>query len=132
MGYEFATIDIETTGLDRYKDKITWIGVGLAKNIDSPLSKTLIYDASDPEDMRKFANVIKNIRKAKARTVFQNGKFDTLFMEHALKLRIPIDEDVMLMATAYDLAAEHGLKQMAQAYLGVPDWDFKKKEKPGE
>lgn len=129
MGYEFATIDIETTGLDRYKDKITWIGVGLAKNIDSPLSKTLIYDASDPEDMRKFANVIKNIRKAKARTVFQNGKFDTLFMEHALKLRIPIDEDVMLMATAYDLAAEHGLKKMAQAYLGVPDWDIKKKEK---
>lgn len=131
MSYGFATIDIETTGLNRYKDKITWIGVGLAKDIDSPISKLLIYDASNEEDLRKFRNVVKHIRKEKARTVFQNGKFDTLFMEHHLGLRIPIDEDVMLMGTAYDLVAEHGLKKMAQAYLGVPDWDIKKKDKLG-
>lgn len=131
MSYGFATIDIETTGLNRYKDKITWIGVGLAKDIDSPISKLLIYDASNEDDLRKFRNVVKHIRKEKARTVFQNGKFDTLFMEHHLGLRIPIDEDVMLMGTAYDLVAEHGLKKMAQAYLGVPDWDIKKKDKLG-
>ena len=131
MSYGFATIDIETTGLNRYKDRITWIGVGLAKDIDSPISKLLIYDASNEEDLRKFRNVVKHIRKEKARTVFQNGKFDTLFMEHHLGLRIPIDEDVMLMGTAYDLVAEHGLKKMAQAYLGVPDWDIKKKDKLG-
>lgn len=131
MSYGFATIDIETTGLNRYKDKITWIGVGLAKDIDSPISKLLIYDASNEDDLRKFRNVVKHIRKEKARTVFQNGKFDTLFIEHHLGLRIPIDEDVMLMGTAYDLVAEHGLKKMAQAYLGVPDWDIKKKDKLG-
>lgn len=131
MSYGFATIDIETTGLNRYKDKITWIGVGLAKDIDSPVSKLLIYDGSNEDDLRKFRNVVKHIRKEKARTVFQNGKFDTLFMEHHLGLRIPIDEDVMLMGTAYDLVAEHGLKKMAQAYLGVPDWDIKKKDKLG-
>lgn len=131
MSYGFATIDIETTGLNRYKNKITWIGVGLAKDIDSPISKLLIYDASNEDDLRKFRNVVKHIRKEKARTVFQNGKFDTLFMEHHLGLRIPIDEDVMLMGTAYDLVAEHGLKKMAQAYLGVPDWDIKKKDKLG-
>lgn len=131
MSYGFATIDIETTGLNRYKDKITWIGVGLAKDIDSPVSKLLIYDASNEDDLRKFRNVVKHIRKEKARTVFQNGKFDTLFIEHHLGLRIPIDEDVMLMGTAYDLVAEHGLKKMAQAYLGVPDWDIKKKDKLG-
>lgn len=131
MSYGFATIDIETTGLNRYKDKITWIGVGLAKDIDSPVAKLLIYDASNEDDLRKFRNVVKHIRKEKARTVFQNGKFDTLFIEHHLGLRIPIDEDVMLMGTAYDLVAEHGLKKMAQAYLGVPDWDIKKKDKLG-
>lgn len=129
--YRYVTIDIETTGLNRYKDKITWIGVGLAKDIDSPISKLLIYDASNKDDLRKFRNVVKHIKKEKARTVFQNGKFDTLFMEHHLGLRIPIDEDVMLMGTAYDLVAEHGLKKMAQAYLGVPDWDIKKKDKLG-
>lgn len=131
MSYGFATIDIETTGLNRYKDRITWIGVGLAKDIDSPISKLLIYDGSNEDDLRKFRNVVKHIRTEKARTVFQNGKFDTLFMEHHLGLRIPIDEDVMLMGTAYDLVAEHGLKKMAQAYLGVPDWDIKKKDKLG-
>lgn len=131
MSYGFATIDIETTGLNRYKDKITWIGVGLAKDIDNPISKLLIYDASNEDDLRKFRNVVKHIRKEKARTVFQNGKFDTLFMEHHLGMRIPIDEDVMLMGTAYDLVAEHKLKKMAQAYLGVPDWDIKKKDKLG-
>lgn len=131
MSYGFATIDIETTGLNRYKDKITWIGVGLSKDIDSPISKMLIYDASSESDLKKFRNVVKHIKTEKARTVLQNGKFDTLFIEHHLRLRIPIDEDVMLMGTAYDLVAEHGLKKMAQAYLGVPDWDIKKKDKLG-
>ena len=131
MSYGFATIDIETTGLNRYKDRITWIGVGLAKDIDSPISKMLIYDASNEDDLRRFRNVVKHIKKEKARTVLQNGKFDTLFIEHHMGLRIPIDEDVMLMGTAYDLVAEHGLKKMAQAYLGVPDWDIKKKDKLG-
>lgn len=129
MSYGFATIDIETTGLNRYKDKITWIGVGLSKDIDSPISKMLIYDASNEADLKKFRNVVKHIKKEKARTVLQNGKFDTLFIEHHMGLRIPIDEDIMLMGTAYDLVAEHGLKKMAQTYLGVPDWDIKKKDK---
>ena len=131
MKYQFATIDIETTGLNRYKDKITWIGVGLAVDVESGLSKMLIYDASNPIELKKFKNVLRHVKESKTRCVFQNGKFDTLFLEHHLDTRIPIDEDIMLMATAYDLAAEHGLKKMAQSYLGVPDWDIKKKDKLG-
>lgn len=129
MKYSHAVIDIETTGLNRYKDRITWIGVGLAKGLDEPLSKILVYDASNPEDLRKFRNVIRHIREEGTRTVFQNGKFDTLFIEHVLGIKIPIHEDIMLMGTAFDLVAEHGLKKMAQRYLGVPDWDIKKKDK---
>lgn len=131
MSYQYATIDIETTGLNRYKDSITWIGVGLAKTIDDDLSKILIYDGKSKSDMQKFRNVMKHVREAKAKTVFQNGKFDTLFIEQQLGLKIPIHEDIMLMGTAYDLVAKHGLKKMAQAYLGVPDWDISKKEKLG-
>lgn len=125
----YATIDIETTGLNRYKDKITWIGVGISKAIDEDISKMYIYDASSPEDIEKFSNLVNNLAKRKVTTVFQNGKFDTLFIEERLGLKIPIQEDVMLMATAYDLAEEHGLKYMARKYLGVPDWDISKKEK---
>lgn len=131
MSYQFATIDIETTGLNRYKDSITWIGVGLAKDVAHPISKMLIYDATNPKGIQKFRNVIRHARDNKTRCVFQNGKFDTLFIEQHLGLRIPISEDVMLMATAFDLVAEHGLKKMAQSYLGVPDWDIKKKDKLG-
>lgn len=131
MSYQYATIDIETTGLNRYTDRVTFIGVGLAETLDSSLSKILIYDATCEDDLRKFQNVLKHIRKAKTRTVFQNGKFDTLFLEHKYGLKIPIHEDVMLLGTAYDLAAEHGLKKMAQVYLGVSDWDITKKEKLG-
>lgn len=125
----YATIDIETTGLNRYKDEITWIGVGIADNLENEFSHLFIYNAKNPLDIKKFLNLVGNLAKKKVSTVFQNGKFDTLFLEEKLGTKIPISEDVMLMATAYDLAEEHGLKYMAQKYLGVPDWDIKKKEK---
>lgn len=131
MAYEYATIDIETTGLNRYKDKITWIGVGLAKDLDSDLDKTLIYNAANPKHMKRFHKLCTRLKEHRVKVIFQNGKFDTLFIEHHEGVRLPISEDVMLMGTAYDLVAEHGLKKMAQAYLGVPDWDIKKKDKLG-
>ena len=129
MMYEYATIDIETTGLDRYKHEITFIGIGLAKDLESDLDKLYIYEAADPESMEKFHKRCEWLKKNKVKCIWQNGKFDTLFIEHHEGIKLPISEDIMLMGTAYDLVAEHGLKKMAQAYLGVPDWDIKKKDK---
>lgn len=126
---KYATIDIETTGLNRYKDKITWIGIGLSEEIGKDIKYSYTYNMSDPQAVERFRKMYNNIKQHKLTTVFQNGKFDTLFIEEQLRLKIPIHEDVMLLATAYDLAAEHGLKAMAQAYLGVPDWDISKKDK---
>lgn len=126
---KYVTIDIETTGLNRYKDKITWIGIGLSEEIGKDIKYSYTYNMSDPQAVERFRKMYNKIKQHKLTTVFQNGKFDTLFIEEQLKLKIPIHEDVMLLATAYDLAAEHGLKAMAQAYLGVPDWDISKKDK---
>lgn len=128
MGYKYATIDIETTGLNRFKDKITWIGVGFAEDLHSDV-KIKTFNLDKPEDLRGFLSAVERMRKYKMTTVFQNGKFDTLFMEVGIDIRLPISEDVMLMGTAYDLSAEHNLKKMAMKYLGVPDWDISKKEK---
>lgn len=125
----YATIDIETTGLNRYKDKVTFIGVGLSKNVGEPIFKGYIFNVQKPGQVDRFKALVKKLKQHKARTVFQNGKFDTLFLEQAYGIKLPIHEDVMLIATAYDLSAEHGLKHMAQTYLGVPDWDIAKKEK---
>ena len=129
MSYQYAVIDIETTGLNRYKDDITFIGVGLSKALDEELHKTHIYNPNEPKDLKRFIKLCENLKTYKVKTIFQNGKFDTLFMEHILNIKLPISEDVMLLGTAYDLAAEHKLKKMAQNYLGVPDWDITKKEK---
>ncbi len=131
MSYEYVTIDIETTGLNRYKDDITFIGAGLSKSLDSDIDKLLVYNPNKPEELRKFLRLVEKLKEHRVKTVFQNGKFDTLFLEHLFGVKLPITEDVMLLGTAYDLAAEHGLKKMAQLYLGVPDWDIKKKEKLG-
>lgn len=125
----YATIDIETTGLNRYKDKVTFIGVGLSKDVGEPIFKGYIFNVQKPGQVDRFKALVKKLKQHKVRTVFQNGKFDTLFLEQAYGIKLPIHEDVMLIATAYDLSAEHGLKHMAQTYLGVPDWDIAKKEK---
>lgn len=126
--YQYATIDIETTGLNRFKDEITWIGVGFSENLDSDI-KIKTFDCSKPQGVKEFMSAVERMRREKMKTVFQNGKFDTLFMETKLGIKLPISEDIMLMGTAYDLAAEHGLKKMAVNYLGVDDWDIPKKEK---
>ena len=128
MKYTYAIIDIETTGLNRYKDDITWIGIGFAEDISDDC-KIKTFNCSKPEDIKQVFEAVERMRANKMKTVFQNGKFDTLFLEEKFGLRLPISEDVMLMGTAYDLAADHGLKKMAQNYLGVLDWDISKKEK---
>lgn len=129
--YKYATIDIETTGLNRYKDKVTWIGVGLAESAEEDLDKIFIFNGQKESSIEKFLRLVEWMREHRVKTVLQNGKFDTLFLEHHYGVKIPISEDVILLGTAYDLVAEHGLKKMAQTYLGVPDWDIKKKDKLG-
>lgn len=125
----YATIDIETTGLNRYKNKITWIGIGLSKSIDDDFFRLYLINVQTRAGRKKAMRVLKKIREAKCKTVLQNGKFDTLFIEVKTGIKVPISEDIMLMGTAYDLAAQHGLKHMAKEYIGVPDWDISKKEK---
>lgn len=127
----YATIDIETTGLNRFKDTITWIGVQINADSISKDSyiKQYIFDMRENKDLPKFIAVCDKLKSKKVKTVFQNGKFDTLFIETQYGIKLPITEDVMLMATAYDLAEEHGLKYLAKKYLGVPNWDISNKEK---
>ena len=109
----YATIDIETTGLNRYTDSITYIGIGLAHDVGEPIFKGYILDMSKRESIEKFKNICAKLKSKKAKTVFQNGKFDTLFIEVKYGIKLPISEDIMLMGTAYDLAEEHGLKNVA-------------------
>lgn len=125
----YATIDIETTGLNRFKDNITWIGIQINEDTDDINHKVYTFDYSNKSSRKKFQSLMEHLKSKKAKLVWQNGKFDTLFLQVKTGVLYPIHEDVMLMGTAYDLAEQHGLKYMAQKYLGVPDWDIKKKDK---
>lgn len=129
----FATIDIETTGLNRYVDDITFIGIGLTHSVDEDeFFKEYILDMSKPESESRLRKICDKLKKAKASCIFQNGNFDTLFIECKYNIKLPVSDDIMLMGTAYDLSAEHNLKKMAQRYLGVPDWDIPNKDKTGK
>ena len=126
----YATIDIETTGLNRYSDKITFIGIGLTKSIeDEKFFKAYILDMSKEENVERLHSICRRLKEKKATLIFQNGNFDTLFIEVKYGIKLPVSDDIMLMGTAYDLAAEHGLKKMAHKYLGVEDWDISNSDK---
>ena len=126
----FATIDIETTGLNRYVDNITFIGIGLTHSIeDKEFFKEYILDMSKPESESRLRDICRRLKAKKATLILQNGNFDTLFIEWKYGIKLPVSDDIMLMGTAYDLAAEHGLKKMAYNYLHVPDWDISNKDK---
>lgn len=131
MSYQYAVIDIETTGLSRYKHKITWIGIGLVKNLEDGIDKIHLFNMSIAKREKKFLELIEYLRKHKVHIIWQGGKFDTLFILHHLGVLIPIHEDVLLLGTAYDMAGSHKLKDMAMKYLGVDDWDIATKKKTG-
>ena len=129
----YATIDIESTGLNRYKDNITFIGIGLSHSIeDEKFFKAYILDMSIPESVSRLRSICDRLKAKHATLIFQNGNFDTLFIEWKYGIKLPVSDDIMLMGTAYDLAAEHGLKTMAHTYLGVADWDIANKDKTGK
>jgi DNA polymerase-1 len=122
-------MDIETTGLDRFKHEINYIGVGLVRDIGEPLGKTVILNMYDNKDQGRFDSIVRLLRKHKIKLVWQNGKFDTLFIAQKYGVLLPIHHDVMLMGTAYDMSASHALDTMAEAYLGIASWDIPLKEK---
>lgn len=129
MDYKYAVLDIETTGLDRYKDKINYIGIGLAEDIGIPLDKKLILNMYEDRDLEKFHSIVEKLKSKKIKLLWQNGKFDTLFLEHHYGVKLPIHHDIMVMGTAYELNTSHALDSMAERYLGVATWDIPLKEK---
>lgn len=79
----------------------------------------------------RLAEIVKLVtRKLKeCKTVFHNGKFDALWMRVRFGVKWRVDDDTMLMHYLIDENDFHGLKYLAQKFLGSPDWDVDGKEK---
>jgi DNA polymerase-1 len=134
-----VSFDIETNSLNpwqKYNEKgeyeparITLIGVGTAKGqfsfpVDLPTSPWSV-DAIDSIVQRLAAKL------AKCFVIMQNGKFDALWMWVFFGVRIRIDFDTMIAHYMWDENSQHGLKFLAQRFLGAPNWDVDAKTKKG-
>jgi DNA polymerase-1 len=129
MAYKYAVLDIESTGVNRYKDDINYIGIGLVRDLGSDMDKRIICNMHQDKDLDKFKRIARKLKEQKVILIWQNGKFDTLFIQLKYGILLPIHHDIMVMGTAYDLAAPHGLEEMSKSWLGLPDWDIPLKEK---
>lgn len=119
----FAVIDIETTGLNRYKDKINVCGVYIPD-----------YDYyAQPTTPEQFISLLKQL-PGKPHMIWANGKFDTLFLEEQWKIPkelLTIDDDIMIMAYVLEMGQRKSLKELAKRHCGAEDWDVDKKTKTG-
>lgn len=75
-----------------------------------------------PDELKKIVKLAT--RKLKqCKTVFHNGKFDCLWMRVRFGVKWTVNFDTMLAHYLIDENDFHGLKYLAQKYLGAPDWD---------
>ena len=119
----YAVLDIETTGLNRYTDKINVCGVYLPE---------YAYYAQ-PKDKESFSNLIASLPE-RPHMIWANGKFDTLFLEQQWgipKDLLTIDDDIMIMAYVLEMGQRKGLKELAKRHCGAEDWDVSTKTKLG-
>lgn len=116
-------IDIESTGLNRYKDKINVCGVYVPE-----------WDwYAQPTTPEAFMQILDSLPE-KPHMIWANGKFDTLFLEEQWGIpadRLTIDDDIMIMAYVLEMGQRKGLKELAKRHCGAEDWDVDKKTKLG-
>lgn len=63
------------------------------------------------------------------KVIYHNGKFDCLWMLVRFGVRWEVFFDTMLAHYLLDENDRHGLKYLAQKFLGAPDWDIDGKDK---
>lgn len=80
------------------------------------------------EQLEKIVKLVTRKLK-KCITIFHNGKFDCLWMRCRFGVKWTVDFDTMLAHYLLDENDFHGLKYLAQKFLGAPDWDVDGKEK---
>lgn len=119
----YIVLDIETTGLNRFKDKINICGVYIPD-----------YDYyqgfTSSDELKHFLYTLPE----KPHMIWANGKFDTLFLEtqwHIPAEYLTIDDDIMIMSYVLEMGQRKGLKELAKRHCGAEDWDIDKKEKTG-
>lgn len=119
--YTIFAIDIETSNLstDKESNKLLCIGIAYAEDKGISILSTCFED----NKFKQLFNLFLNNRNKKF--ILHNGIFDKSRLKMLTDLDIKIDEDTLLMhyCGINEHKGTHGLKDLAQLYLGFPDWE---------
>lgn len=130
-----VSYDIETTGTDRYTDKINLVGYGndehqfIIPTINhkySPLRGKLLVQKKLVRQAIKYLNRMGVMRTA------ANGKFDNLFLEYHYGLNPFLDFDTVLASHMLNENTANGVKENAILECNALDWDIPLELKTGK
>lgn len=119
-------LDIETTGLDRFRDDITSIQIGFT-NVDQGKYVRRFFDWKKL-GMKRALMLLTKLKDAKL--VTHNGKFDLLFLYVKTGIELKLWVDTLVMAHVCG-EEELGLKPLVKKYFKV-DYDISKEAKIGQ
>ena len=119
-------LDIETTGLDRFRDEITSIQIGFT-NVDEGKYVRRFFDWKKL-GMKRALMLLTKLKDAKL--VTHNGKFDLLFLYVKTGVELKLWVDTLVMAHVCG-EEELGLKPLVKKYFKV-DYDISKEAKTGQ
>ena len=119
-------LDIETTGLDRFRDDITSIQIGFT-NVDQGKYVRRFFDWKKL-GMKRALMLLTKLKDAKL--VTHNGKFDLLFLYVKTGIELKLWVDTLVMAHVCG-EEELGLKPLTKKYFKV-DYDISKEAKTGK
>lgn len=119
-------LDIETTGLDRFRDDITSIQIGFT-NVDQGKYVRRFFGWKKL-GMKRALMLLTKLKDAKL--VTHNGKFDLLFLYAKTGIELKLWVDTLVMAHVCG-EEELGLKPLVKKYFKV-DYDISKEAKTGK
>lgn len=119
-------LDIETTGLDRFRDEITSLQIGYT-DLTTGKYKRKFFDWKNTsmEFLLKLLTLLKQ-----AKLVTHNGKFDLLFLYVKTGIELNLWVDTLVLAHVCG-EEELGLKPLVKKYFNV-DYDIETEAKKGK
>lgn len=119
--YKVFAIDIESDNLstDRAQNQLLCIGIAYAPD------KGVSFLKSCFESQEFRAEFAKFVQSNDFTFILHNGVFDRSRLKIIEDITLKIDEDTLLMhyTGINEHKGTHGLKDLAQLYLGFPDWE---------
>ena len=119
-------LDIETTGLDRFRDEITSLQIGYTDLATGKYKRKFFdWQNTSMEFLLKLLTFLKQ-----AKLVTHNGKFDLLFLYVKTGIELNLWVDTLVLAHVCG-EEELGLKALVKKYFNV-DYDIETEAKKGK